>query len=327
MAVRYSRGFRPSRRTSVRLLCLAAVVALVLAGNQLWNAAKTTPTTSSGAARVTLGPALPIAATANPTVVTAGTAPGTCLAFDPRSGERHITVFVDPGHGGVDVGTSGTTSDGTTLYEKDLALETGLDLLGLLRNNGYHVVMSRIDDRLLIRPNARDLSGDVLTLTGVHDDIEARIACANAAHARVLVSIHFNAFMDPMINGTETIYDSARPFSALNLRLATLMQRAVLARFHAAGWAVPDRGVIDDSAVGTPALTAEAASYGHLLELGPAAAGWLKHPSAMPGILIEPLFLSHPAEADVATSKEGQQVMARGMADALNTFFASAGQP
>ncbi|MGH2344789.1 MAG: N-acetylmuramoyl-L-alanine amidase family protein, partial [Chloroflexota bacterium] len=201
-------------------------------------------------------------------------------------------------------------------------LAVGLDLLAFLREEGYRVVMSRIDDRLLLPPTADTHSGGVLSLTEEHDDTEARIACANAAHADALVSIHFNAFSDPTVNGAETFYDAARPFSADNRRLATLAQGAILARLHALGWAVPNRGVTDDLAAGTPSHSAEAAAYGHLLELGPAAAGWLAHPSTMPGILVEPLFLSHPAEADVAVSKAGRQAIARGLADALNSFFA-----
>jgi N-acetylmuramoyl-L-alanine amidase len=296
------------------------VAGFVLARNELGTTGNNplTHPRSSYAGR----PARAIAAIANPTTVAAGTAPGTCLAFDPLNGDRHETVYIDPGHGGIDTGTSGTTSAGATVYEKDLTLATGLDLLGSLRDNGYRVVISRIDDRLLIRPIGADASMGALTLARDHDDTEARIACANAAHANVLVSLHFNGFSDPSAGGTETIYDKARTFSAANARLAALAQRDVLAQFHAAGWPVPDRGVIDDISVGTPALTTEAAAYGHLLELGPKQAGWLDHPSAMPGIVIEPLFLSRPTEADVASSTNGQQAIARGILQALNTFFA-----
>jgi N-acetylmuramoyl-L-alanine amidase len=265
------------------------------------------------------------AATADAVAVAAGTAPGTCLAFAPLSGDRHKTVFLDPGHGGIDVGTAGTTSAGSTIDEKGQTLAVGLDLLAILRGEGYRVVMSRIDDRLLIHPTTGAQSGGVLSLTEEHEDTEARIVCANAAHADVLVSIHFNAFGDPAVNGAETFYDAARPFSAANRRLAGLVQRAILAQLHALGWAVPDRGVTKDSVAGIPALSAKAAAYPHLLELGPAAAGWLAHPSTMPGILVEPLFLTHPAEADVAVSKAGRQAIARGIADALNTFFTPTG--
>ena len=312
-AVRSGSGSGAPPWRLIAALCLVAT-ALALASNGLGKAGKAPP---SGAVR---SGTQPVVADADPTAVAAGTAAGTCLAFDPLRDDRHITVFVDPGHGGIDSGTSGATSDGTTVYEKDLTLATGLELLAQLRGQGYRVVMSRVDDRLLIRPEAGQLDAGALTLAGEHDDIVARITCANAAHADVLVSIHFNAFSDPAVNGAETIYDGARPFSAASSRLASLAQAAILARFHEAGWAVPNRGTMDDSAAGTPAPSAEAAAYGHVLELGPAAAGWLERPSTMPGILVEPLFLSHPAEADVAASGQGRQAIVRGLADALDVF-------
>lgn len=260
------------------------------------------------------------------TPVAAGTASGTCLAFGPTRGDNGRTIFVDPGHGGVDSGTYGTTSTGDTVYEKQATLATGLDLLADLRAEGYRVVMSRIDDRLVVAAGAGDLSDGEMTLTGEHNDTSARIACANAAHADILIALHFDAFSDPTVGGSETIYDSARPFSDANLRLAELAQSDVLAQFHASGWQVPDRGVVDDSSVGTPAYTSEAASYGHLLELGPAAPDWLNQPSAMPGILIEPLFLSRPSEADVAASALGQEAIARGLTQAVDAFFTPAGK-
>lgn len=325
MAVR--RRSRPSRlrRAALGLLCVPVVAGLTAGGRRLWDESNVprADATRGRVAIAALTSAKPAPAIARPTALAAGTAPGTCLAFDPLRGNRHVTVFIDPGHGGIDTGAFGLTSVGSTVYEKDLTLVMGLDLLPLLRDDGYRVVMSRIDDRLLIHPTAADIGMGALTVAGEHDDVEARIACANAAHAQALIAIHFNGYLDPSVNGAETIYDGARPFSAASHRLAALAQSAVLAQLHALGWAVPDRGVTDDSAVGTPSFTSEAAAYGHLLELGPAASGWLEHPSAMPGILIEPLFLSHPAEADIAASRQGQQAMARGLATALDSFFAS----
>ena len=63
-----------------------------------------------------------------------------------------------------------------------------------------------------------------LTSSAEHRDLAARAACANAAGAAALVSVHFNAFGDPSVGGTEAFYDSARTFSAENRRLATDLQ-------------------------------------------------------------------------------------------------------
>jgi len=324
MAMRRHEARRQWRRIlAVIGLVIVAVALLVHYG--LGDAAgPAVPLNPASTITLAKPPANPLTvATSNPKPVAAGTAPGTCLAFKALKGNRVKTVFVDPGHGGLDIGASGVTDNGSTIVEKNQTLAVGLDLLAILRDNGYRVVMARIDDRLLIRTTAASISGGALTLNAEHDDTVARINCANAAHADVLVSIHFNGFSDPTVNGAETLYDAARPFSASNLKLATLMQQAVLTRLHALGWAVPDRGVLNDVAAGTPALSAEAAAYKYLLELGPAAPGWLKHPSTMPGVVVEPFFLSHPAEADVIVSTAGREAIAQGMADALNAFFAA----
>ncbi|MCL2418418.1 MAG: hypothetical protein FWD04_03940, partial [Conexibacteraceae bacterium] len=42
---------------------------------------------------------------------------GSCIAYAPTTGDRHLTVFLDAGHGGLDPGSVGTTESGRTIYE------------------------------------------------------------------------------------------------------------------------------------------------------------------------------------------------------------------
>jgi N-acetylmuramoyl-L-alanine amidase len=232
------------------------------------------------------------------------------------------TVFVDPGHGGPDPGTSGMVK-GRTVFEKTLTLAVARDLTPLLSRVGYRVILSRTQDTSVVRLTPSYGTPGGYTIAGEHADIQARVDCANAGHARLLLSIHFDAYGDPSVGGVETVYDAARPFATASQRFALLLQRDVLRDLARAGWQVPDRGALSDTVAGTPALTAQGAAYGHLMELGPADPGWFDRPSQMPGALIEPLFLSEPAEAQIAASSSGQRVLAEALARGVEAYFAN----
>lgn len=250
----------------------------------------------------------------------AGLTPHACIRYSPLHGNLHHVIFLDPGNGGTDSGASGLTTGGKRIYEKDVMLAVALAALPMLRDNGYTVVLSRNADTLVTRTTAGDYSGSVLKATAKRQDAQGRVACANTAQAQALVTIHLITYADPAMNGAETIYDSTRPFSAASQRLATLVQQHVVAAFRSAGWPVPDRGVADDRATGKQAAIAPA-PIEHLLEIGPSGTGWLRQPSTMPGVLSYPLFISHPAEADVATDPKGVQAMASGITAAIGAFF------
>jgi N-acetylmuramoyl-L-alanine amidase len=248
--------------------------------------------------------------------------PGACMEYAPTAGDRHLTVFLDAGHGGLDPGGVGETTSGQTIYEADETLPVELDTMALLRAKGFTVVVSRTKAETVARFQPGDVSDGLFTADGEHDDVAARDVCANMAKANVLVGIYFDAGGSSLDAGSVTGYDTARPFSAQNLRLATLVQTDVMQAMNAQGWGIPDLGVVDDSELGGPALTTAAADYDHLLLLGPADPGYSATPSGMPGALIEPLFITDPYEGSIADSPSGQQVMAGGLAQAIEEYFA-----
>jgi N-acetylmuramoyl-L-alanine amidase len=248
---------------------------------------------------------------------------GACVAYPPASGDRHETVFLDAGHGGIDPGAVGSTESGATIEESAINLPIELDTMALLRARGYRVVVSRTQDTTVTRLAAGDTSGGILTAQGSHDDVAARDVCANMAGASLLIGIYMNSGY-PGNAGCVTGYDADRQFSADNLRLATLLQSDVLGAMNAQGWAIPDGGVLSDTGLGS-AVSAQAEAYGHLMLLGPAEAGYFTTPSQMPGALIEPLFLTDPFEGSIAASAHGQQVIAEGIAQAVGQYFAGQG--
>jgi N-acetylmuramoyl-L-alanine amidase len=245
------------------------------------------------------------------------------MAFPPTVGSRHLSVFLDAGHGGIDPGAVGTTESGQRIDEADQTLPVELDAMAVLRRDGFEVVVSRTAATSVVRLSAGDVAEGVLTVPGAHDDVAARDVCANQAHANILIGIYFDAGSSPDNAGTVTGYDADRPFDADNLKLATLVQADVLAAMNAQGWAIPDEGVLPDGDLGS-AITSQAVSYGHLLLLGPAQAGYLSTPSQMPGALIEPLFITDPFEGSIAASNTGQHVIATGLAQAVEQYFSPA---
>jgi N-acetylmuramoyl-L-alanine amidase len=246
---------------------------------------------------------------------------GSCVSFAPTAAQpRGHTVFIDAGHGGPDPGAVGVTLGGNPVHEATETLRVALRALPLLRAAGYRVVLSRTTSAEVAKPARGDLSGGLFTGQGVHRDLVARDACANIAKADILIGVYFNASDYSSLGGSLTLFDAARPFWPANQRLARLVQRYVLGRLDANGRTVADDGVHADSGYGSSVTTADQA-YDHLLILGPPKAGYFSSPSLMPGALIEPLFITNPAEASLADSASGERAIARGLLTAVEQYF------
>jgi len=248
-------------------------------------------------------------------VLLPGLEAGACVSLAPTRAGKGQTVFIDPGHGGMDPGVVGGTS-GHWVLEKDATLAVGLRLSTLLRADGYRVVMARTQDSTVVKMAPVDSVMGSLTASAAHRDLVTRAACANAAGAAVLVSIHFDAYSDPTVGGTETFYDSARTFAPTSRRLATNLQAALVKALGTA-----DRGLWTEDQLAAPTLTSSGSKYGHLIVLGPMASGWVDDPSQMPGALVEPLFLSNHAEAQLASEDNGQQRIAAALEAGLVKFL------
>jgi N-acetylmuramoyl-L-alanine amidase len=249
-------------------------------------------------------------------VALSGLESGACMSFAPALGQGSKTVFIDPGHGGLDPGVVGE-SRGQTVLEKDVALVVGMRLAALLQGDGYRVVLARTKDTSVASLAAADLVSGSLTASAEHRDLVTRAACANAANASVLLSIHFDAFGDPSVGGTETFYDGARSFAGESKRLASDVQRALVSALG-----TNDRGIWTDDQLVAPTLTSSGSTYGHLIELGPPEPGYVDDPSKMPGVLVEPLFLTNEGEARLASRASGQQRIASALKDATEKYLA-----
>jgi len=62
---------------------------------------------------------------------------------DPVTDNLAYTIVIDAGHGGIDGGVIGTKSG---VKESDLNLKVARELYGLLKENGFNVIMTRTDE-------------------------------------------------------------------------------------------------------------------------------------------------------------------------------------
>jgi len=195
---------------------------------------------------------------------------------------------IDPGHGG---GNPGTVSALDGRLEKEFTLDTALRLKPLLETNGWTVFLTRTADVDFANTN--------------------RVTFAEAHHADLFISLHFNATADRSgrVGGIETycitptgmpstltrnfsdVWSEQLPnnsFDAQNLQLAVKLHGAIL---HAVG--MEDRGV-------------RRSRFDTVLR-----------GQNRPAILIEGGYLSNPAEAKLIESSDYRQKLAEAFANAL----------
>ena len=91
------------------------------------------------------------------------------------------TIVIDPGHGGDDPGNQNSR---LKLSEKTFTLDVAKRLERLLKAQGFRVVLTRSHDRRL--------------------DLDERTDIARRARADLFISVHFNAFSEARVTGTET---------------------------------------------------------------------------------------------------------------------------
>ena len=209
------------------------------------------------------------------------------LLDDPLTFGTNRVLVLDPGHGGMNVGTHSLT-DGR--FEKEFTLDWARRVKTQLETNGWKVFLTRTNDSDLALSN--------------------RVNFAEAHHADLFVSLHFNsAAPDKIQNGLETycltptgmpstltrgysdLWSDHYPnnaFDVENLQFAVRLHAAVL---HASG--EEDRGI------------RRARFMGVLLG------------QRRPAVLIEGGYLSNTRETEKIESAEFREKLAEAVANAL----------
>lgn len=308
-------------------LLILGLAVLAFAGGRLFGRVEEPATAAQPLVRATVPSlAAPSVDGANPEVAVVETpAPAAPLLF-----ARPPVVCLDPGHGGPDSGfTRFFENDVPALEEKYLTLEHAWDLEARLVQRGFQVVMTRETDTA-VNVDGRDVNGD--GRTAAHDpprsdrnktldELQARIDVCNAAGADLLVSMHVNGYSNGNPRGYETWFTRERPFGDRNAVFATLAYAHLKEQLARIGYQLPaeeERGVLPDT---TADVQKEHSVFKHFIITGPAVPGVVE-PSAMPGAIVEALFVSNDGDAAVLGSPDGRSAIVTAYENAIVDYFA-----
>ena len=201
---------------------------------------------------------------------------------------RSYTIYIDPGHGGVD---SGASYGG--VYEKNLALSVANKLKANLIQLGYQVLMTRTDD----------YSVDFKT---------ERSQMANQSNADLFISIHFNAtgLASSNATGIETYWYQYDPEyqpkinAAMHNDPTRLAESEILANqvqtSLISGTGAVNRGVRRDT-------------FAVLRE------------TAIPAILVELGFMDNPSDLQKINQDSYQTKLANALAQGIDNWYGAVG--
>lgn len=109
---------------------------------------------------------------------------------------KKIKILIDPGHGGVDPGTSGDSNKA----EAPINLDISTKLMHFLEVSGFEVEMTRYDDNGLYTDNSKTIREKK------NEDLKNRVEAINNSNAELAISIHLNSFPQKQYYGAHVFY-------------------------------------------------------------------------------------------------------------------------
>ena len=261
------------------------------------------PISTSEFDRTYVGPPPPEPVAARP-----GAAPPAEAA--KRADGRHVVV-VDPGHGGVDPGTTGISG----IYEKELTLAAAKELKRQLEASGrYQVVLTRDKDVFL--------------------PLQERVQIARTARAELFISLHADSIGSDSIVGSSVYTLSEKASDAQAAALAANENKAdTIAGANLDGYSgevadilidLAQRETKNDSAKYAHDLVQELDRSGRMLEHASRSAGFavLKAPD-VPSVLLEMGYLSNPQEERELRDPAYRAKLMTAVKRAVDIYFAA----
>ncbi len=232
---------------------------------------------------------------------------------DPRCNSVRAVkkVFIDPGHGGNDLGTKFGS-----LFEKDITLKFGILVAEELRRRGFTVSFSRTKD--------------------VYLPLDIRSTLAKKWDADLFVSIHMNSAPSKDAHGTETYILSADGTDAEARKLA-LIENSIVQKASSKQSAVQDilwdmeqTTYLQDSAFLASYIQKQvvqtAHEFLHAKKIEWKNRGVRQAPffvlsrAAMPAVLVELGYLSNAQDRKLLTDKNFQESLAKAVANGVKQY-------
>lgn len=230
-------------------------------------------------------------------------------AFIKTKRKKHKKIVLDAGHGGKDCGAMSAN----LVCEKDIVLEVVKFLHKELRKRGYSVLLTRDKD--------------------IYIDLVARTELANKKSADLFISVHANSIpkrSTSNAHGIETYFlSTARSERARkvaeqenkdNVNLMDYFSKSLLLNsLNTQRLIVSNKLAID---VQYGMLQSVRKNYPDVVDGGVREGPfWVLAGALMPSILIEIGYNSHAIESKRIQSKPYQKILAKGIADGIDSFF------
>ncbi len=230
-------------------------------------------------------------------------------AFIKTKRKKHKKIVLDAGHGGKDCGAMSTN----LVCEKDIVLEVVKFLHKELKKRGYSVLLTRDKD--------------------IYIDLVARTELANRKSADLFISVHANSIpkhSTSNAHGIETYFlSTARSERARkvaeqenkdDVNLMDYFSKSLLLNsLNTQRLIVSNKLAID---VQYGMLQSIRKNYPDVVDGGVREGPfWVLAGALMPSILIEIGYNSHAIESKRIQSKPYQKILAKGIADGIDSFF------
>jgi len=224
--------------------------------------------------------------------------------------DRSKTIVIDAGHGGKDPGAVGYKR----YREKIVVFKVARELKRILKSRGYKVYMTRDKDRFVKLSN--------------------RTKYANNKNADIFISIHANAVPKRHAKKTHGIecYFLSPSRSERAKKIAAKENSADLSDMNMYGKdsylnLVNHHNIVASNKLAIDLqrgmLGALNKKYKNVKDAGVREGPfWVLVGAQMPSVLIEVGFITHPKEAKRLVSDKYRNLMARGMADGIERYFA-----